>query len=196
VQARTGDAMEDLSFSTLSSQRLTVRRFRADDAEPFAAYRSDPDVARYQGWEAPYSLANAARLIESLQGAVPGAAGEGFQFAVTLTATGLLIGDCYLHPACLDPGEAELGFTFAKAHQGRGYASEAVRCLLQYAFASLSLHRVFAVTYVQNKAARRLLERAGFRCEGPFNEKASRVESDNELIYGLLQEDWRRRHAS
>src|SRR3990172_12657922 len=56
VQARTGDAMEDLSFSTLSSQRLTVRRFRADDAEPFAAYRSDPAVARYQGWEAPYSL--------------------------------------------------------------------------------------------------------------------------------------------
>ena len=189
--------MEDSSFSTLSSQRLTVRRFNADDAEPFAAYRSDPDVARYQSWEVPYSIGKAVRLIESLQGAAPGAPGEGFQFAVALTATGLLIGDCYLHPTHRDPLEAELGFTFAKAYQGKGYASEAVRCLLQYAFTSLAVQRVFATTHVQNDAAQRLLERVGFRWEGYFIENVtSEGESDNEFIYELLHEEWKRRHAS
>ena len=61
--------MEDPSFTHLESERLVVRRFRAGDADLLAAYRSDPDVARYQGWEAPYATreADVDGLVEEIR---------------------------------------------------------------------------------------------------------------------------------
>lgn len=46
------------------TDRLTLRRFTPADAERFAAYRSDPQVARFQSWEAPLPLADAQRTVE------------------------------------------------------------------------------------------------------------------------------------
>ena len=40
----------------LETSRLVLRRFAPGDEAAFAAYRSDPEVARYQSWEAPFSL--------------------------------------------------------------------------------------------------------------------------------------------
>ena len=189
--------MEDLSFSTLPSQRLTIRLFHPDDATALAAYRSDPDVAKYQAWEVPYPLEKARRFIESLEGAAPGAAGTWFQFAIELTSTGLLIGDCGLRPTPHGSSHAELGFTFASDYQGKGYASEAVRRLLEYVFMSLALERVFAITHVQNGAANRLLKRLGFEWKGHFTEDSSdKVDAASEVMYELLREDWELQHAS
>ena len=189
--------MEDQSFSVLLSQRLTIRRFKADDAAAFAAYRSDPLVARYQAWEAPYSIERANRFIESLEGVSPGVPGSWFQFAVALNPTDLLIGDCGLCPTRREPSHAELGFTFAKAYQGKGYASEAVRRLMEYAFTSLVLRRVFAITQIQNSAANRLLKRIGFDWMGHFTEDSSdKGDAADEYIYELLREDWEYYHAS
>jgi RimJ/RimL family protein N-acetyltransferase len=109
----------------------------------------------------------------------------------------LLIGDCGLRPTRRDSSHAELGFTFAKAYQGKGYASEAVRRLLDYVFTSLALQRVFAITQIQNDAANRLLKRLGFEWKGHFIEDS--MENDvtaNEFIYELLREDWEYQHAS
>ena len=183
--------MKDPSFSTLPSKRLIIRRFQADDVAALAAYRSDADVARYQEWEVPYPPEKARRFVESLEGAAPGATGTWFQFAVALTSTGLLIGDCGLRPTRRDPSRAELGFTFAKAYQGRGYASEAVRRLLDYVFMSLALQRVFAITQIQNRAANRLLKRLGFEWKGHFTEdSADNGDAASEYIYELLTVDW------
>ena len=148
-------------------------------------------MARYQAWEVPYPLEKARRFIESLEGAAPGATGTWFQFAVALTSTGLLIGDCGLCPTRRDPSSAELGFTFARAYQGKGYASEAVRRLLEYLFMVLALERVFAITQIRNGAANRLLRRLGFEWKGHFIEDSmDKDDATNEFIYELLREDW------
>ncbi len=60
----------------------------------FVAYRSVPAVARYQSWDAPYPLADGAAIRAASSGRAPGHAGEWFQFAVALRASGQLIGDC------------------------------------------------------------------------------------------------------
>lgn len=187
----------DPSFTSLSSKRVIVRRFEEGDAKAFAEYRSDPDVARYQGWQAPYSIDKAKRFIEALQKSAPCEPGSWFQFAVALQQTGLLIGDCALRCWRSDPRQAELGFTFAKAHQGKGYASEAVQTLLHYAFTKLALNRVIVITHDKNKAAQRLLERAGFRQEGHFLQSYwSEGEWTNEFQYAQLREEWEILHSS
>jgi len=182
--------MEDSSFEQLASRRLVIRRFTAVDAEAFASYRSDADVARYQDWMCPYPVSKARQFIASLQPLAPGTPGAWFQFAVSLASSGALIGDVALCAGPAASREAELGFTFATAHQGQGYATEAVGAVLQYAFAQLAMHRVSARTDARNLRAQRLLERLGFRREGELRENAI-----TDFLYAQLDSEWRPEHA-
>ena len=184
--------MEDPSFEQLSSRRLVIRRFASSDAEAFALYRSDEEVARYQDWECPYPISDGRAFIASLHHLAPGTPGRWFQFAVTLASSGTLLGDVALCASRVDVGQAELGFTFASAHQGQGYATEAVRAVVQYAFRHLAMHRVFSRTDAGNLRAQRLLERIGFRLEGKFLESTwFKGAWATDMLYAQLESEWR-----
>ena len=122
----------------------------------------------------------------------PGAPGTWFQFAVSLPTPATLIGDVALRTSRTDPRQAELGFTFATASQGQGYATEAVRAVVEYAFGHLAMHRVCSRTDVRNLRARRLLERAGFRLEGELRESTwFKGAWATDLLYAQLESEWR-----
>lgn len=59
-----------------------------------------------------------------------------------------------------------LGYFVGEEHNGRGYATEAVRLAVDYAFDDLALHRVQANVMTKNPRSARVLEKAGFRREG------------------------------
>jgi RimJ/RimL family protein N-acetyltransferase len=188
--------MEDPSFEQLTSRRLVIRRFIARDADALASYRSDGEVARYQDWECPYPVSDAKKFIASLHHLAPGTPGTWFQFAVSLAPSDILIGDTALRTRQADARQAELGFTFASAHQGRGYATEAVRAVVQYAFGQLAMHRVFARTDARNLRAQRLLERVGFRREGEFRDSVwFKGAWATDLLYAQLESEWRPEHV-
>ncbi len=136
--------MAHVDFTVLPAERLVLRRFRPADLPAFVAYRSDPEVARYQSWSAPFPMESAERMLAELAELHPDTPGEWFQFAVALHGSEELIGDCAAHVRPDDPRQVEIGFTFAPASQGRGYASEAVRRLLDYLFVERGKHRVTA----------------------------------------------------
>jgi aminoglycoside 6'-N-acetyltransferase len=150
----------DPDFTELHTERLVVRRFRPEDAEAFAGYRSDPDVARYQSWEA-CTRVQAETFVEEIASLHPGMPGEWFQFAVADAESDALLGDTALCVDAHEPLRAELGFTFAPAHQGMGYATEAVRATIGYAFDRLGVELVVGVTDARNTASIALLERIG-----------------------------------
>ncbi len=102
----------------------------------FFAYRSDPEVGRYQSW-APESLADAQRFIANLQPVAFDTPGTWFQFGIRLQNPRLLIGDLGVHFPADAPDQAEIGFTLAPAHQGQGLATEAVGAVLDYLFVSV-----------------------------------------------------------
>ena len=178
--------MEDTSFDQLESPRLCLRRFRLDDAAAFAEYRNDPEVARLQGWDVPYSVAEAQRFVESMGSVSPGEPGTWFQFAVALRSNGALIGDCALRTTLEDPRQAELGFSFATQYQRHGYASEAVSCIVRYAFTTLGLHRVFSIVDARNERAQRLLQRTAFRRVGLVEATWFKGELVSEVVYARL----------
>lgn len=184
--------MDDPSFEQVISKRLVIRRFASGDAEAFASYRSDEEVARYQDWDCPYSIADTRAFIASLHHLAPGTPGAWFQFAVSLASSGILLGDVALRASAVDVGQAELGFTFASAYQGQGYATEAVRTVVRYAFGQLAMHRVFSRTDARNLRAQRLLDRIGFRLEGEFRESTwFKGAWATDLLYAQLESEWR-----
>lgn len=178
-------------FKPIATPRLILRTFEERDAAAFAAYRSDPDVARYQGWEAPYSLEKAGRFVHEMGNAQPGTPGEWFQAAVELRAGGALIGDCVFQVLREDERQAEIGVTLARAFWGQGYAREMLTALLEHLFVERGLHRVRANIDPRNSASAQLLRRLGFRHEGRFVEslwfKGAWADED---WYALLRREW------
>jgi RimJ/RimL family protein N-acetyltransferase len=184
--------MSGAGFTRLESERLILRRFADSDLVPFLAYRNDPEVARYQDWES-CTEQEATTMIEELKSLQPGTPGEWFQFAIELKETGALIGDCALKVE-QDGRQAEIGFSLSREHQGKGYASEAVSRLLDYAFGDLGLHRVVAITDQENEPSFALLERLGMRREGCFVQNAwFKGRWVSEYLYAVLADEWFRR---
>ena len=175
----------------LPAGRVVLRRLRPADLPAFAAYRADPAVVRFQGFDT-YTEAQAADFIGQMaEAAVPAAPGEWVQLAIALADNDLLVGDCALHLTAADPQVAEFGITLAPPWQGRGYATAAVRELLGYSFQTLHLRRVLAFADVRNHACVRLLEAAGMRREGCFLENGFyKGEWCDEYQYALLAHEW------
>jgi RimJ/RimL family protein N-acetyltransferase len=172
------------------TERLVLRLLQPEDVPAFAAYRADPEVARYQGWDS-YTLADGERLVAGQRGVDLGDTGPWVQVAAVDRATGALRGDCAVRVVDDQPRTAELGVTFAPASQGRGLAAEALGALVTLLFAEHGLHRVYARADDRNVAVHRLLERLGFRCE------ARLVEADwfkgkwtTLRTYAVLRREW------
>jgi RimJ/RimL family protein N-acetyltransferase len=182
----------DAAFTELVSERLILRRFRRGDAAAFAAYRTVPEVAAFQSWDAPYSLEQAEQFVRGLETADPDTPGAWFQLAATARQDGTLVGDCGASVALGDPRQVEIGFTIAPEHQGNGYATEAVRRLVDYWFRDRGKHRVTASCDARNIASARVLRRAGFRQEGHLRESTwAKGEWTDDLLFAVLKRDWR-----
>jgi len=182
--------MNQTFSSPLITPRLLLRRLQEGDAAALCRYRSLPEVARYQGWES-FTLEDAVRLIESQRHSEPGIQGTWFQLAIVEKVTGNMIGDCGLHCRQDAPRQMEIGITLDPSHQNQGYATEALGCLLDFVFGVLNMHRVSAITAVDNIAAAALFRRSGFRQEAHFIEhRWYKGYWDSEFVFGLLRREW------
>jgi RimJ/RimL family protein N-acetyltransferase len=176
----------------LVTERLRLRAFEVGDLDAFIAYRSAPDVARYQSWDTPYAPAEAERFLASQRGLAFGAPGAWLQLAVVERETGAVCGDCAVRVASDQPATAEVGVTFAPASQGRGLATEALAAVLEALFDERGMHRVFAQADERNGPVRRLLERLGFRREARLLEADwFKGEWSTLCVYALLEREWR-----
>jgi len=159
-------------------------------------YRSHPDVCRYQSFE-PGSLGDVEEFIAGLQSNTFDTAGTWFQFAIRLNESGQLIGDFGTHFIAADPRQVEIGFTISPVDQGQGYGTEAVRGVLGHLLGPLQKHRVFASVDPGNEPCIALLTRVGMRREAHFRESLwSRGEWADDIVFGILESDWKSKHDS
>jgi ribosomal-protein-alanine N-acetyltransferase len=137
-----------------------LRRMHSHDLRAFQAYRSLPELGRYQGWS-PMSDAEAVQFLDDMHRAPLFKPGDWVQLAVAAQGSDALIGDIGLHLSKAG-AEGEVGFTLQPAFQGRGIATLAVREALQLFFSASSITRVLGITDERNIRSIQLLERIGF----------------------------------
>jgi RimJ/RimL family protein N-acetyltransferase len=143
----------------LETARLTLRAPRPADAKAIAALANDRRIAENTAtMPYPYRLADAEDFIRRL-----GDGSSETAFAITL-ADKTPIGICGLKPA--RSGAPEIGYWLGVPYWGKGYATEAVRALIDHAFEDLRLDRLEADARVSNPASRRILEKCGFQWSG------------------------------
>ena len=179
-----------MSGLPLLSERLRLDPLRPDDAAALFAYRSDPEVSRYQGWKLPVTRDDIDAFIQANAEVRLGQRDTWSQLAMRPRDGATLLGDVGLHFTA-NKDEAELGVTVAPAHQGKGYATEALRTVLELLFGPLAQHRVFGSVDPRNTASVRLLEAIGMRQEAHFRQSLwSRGEWVDDLIYAMLRDEW------
>jgi RimJ/RimL family protein N-acetyltransferase len=84
---------------------------------------------------------------------------------------------------------AEIGFWLGEPHWGKGIASRAVHAFTEYAFAHLGLVRIFAGVFETNPASARVLEKAGYSCEGPLRRSVTKDGMTlDQLLYAIVRE--------
>jgi RimJ/RimL family protein N-acetyltransferase len=171
----------------IATSRLVLRFLRDGDLGDFLAYRNDPDVARFQYWEGA-SPDEAMAFIRENAGSSLGKQGQWRQIGIASAADDRLIGDIGLF--LRDDGcSAELGFTLARACQGRGLAREAMAGLIDVLFGQPGLERLEAVTDTRNDSAMALLARLGFDIHSTADAMFKGIVC-REHTYSLSREAW------
>jgi RimJ/RimL family protein N-acetyltransferase len=118
--------------------------------------------------------------------------GSGARLAVDRAGDGAFIGWCSLSNWNPDYRSASLGYCFSDAAWGHGYATEAARAVLRWAYDTLDLNRVQAETDTRNAASARVLEKLGFQREGTLREDCIvDGEVSDSWVFGLLRREWR-----
>jgi RimJ/RimL family protein N-acetyltransferase len=142
----------------LETERLRLRTPALEDVKAIATLANDRRIAENTTRiPHPYTQTDAEEFITSVT------ASEEAVFTIAL-ARGRLIGMCGLERN--RRGEPEIGYWLGAPHWGQGYATEAVRALIDHAFGDLELDLVTAGARVSNPASRRVLEKCGFQWTG------------------------------
>jgi len=181
--------LSSLPTPTLHTSRLCLRPFTDADTGVLYALHSNPTVLRY--WDAPpwtdhgraeIFVAACRRMADE---------GTGARLAIDRASDGVFIGWCSLTRWNPEFRSASLGYCLDEPAWGHGYATEAVRALLQWAFDTLDLNRVQAEADTRNAASARVLEKLGFVREGTLREDCVvNGEVSDSWVFGLLSRDW------
>ena len=178
-----------LPTPTLRTTRLLLRAFADTDADAIYALQSNARVLRY--WDSPpwkdrsraQAFIAACRQMEE--------DGSGARFAIETLQDQSFIGWCSMfrwNPTYRSLG---IGYCLDESAWGKGYATEAVRAMLDWAYGALDLNRVEAELDTRNIASARVLEKLGFMREGLRREDCIvDGEVSDSWIYGLLKREW------
>jgi RimJ/RimL family protein N-acetyltransferase len=164
-----------VSALPFDTARLRLRHLRVADLAGFQAYRSDVELARWQGWQ-PMDDGAAQAFLQAVAADAFCPRGRWSQIGIALPQPGggdVLVGDIGLRLHESDGAQAELGatapwavelgITLARAWHGQGLAAEALRAVVGAVFAHTAAARVLAVSDTRNTASMALLPRAGLR---------------------------------
>jgi RimJ/RimL family protein N-acetyltransferase len=186
-----------LRDSAMTTERLLLRPFTADDFESLLAIQSRADVARWLYWEARGPDEVRRSLQNKVRGMTLNDDGDSVSLAVVLKDSGELVGDCTLFLVSREHRQGEIGYILHPDHHGHGYATEAAAFLLELAFEDFDLHRVIGRLEPRNAASAGVLERIGMRREAHLVENEFvKGEWQSELVYAILRREWRAAQTS
>ena len=174
----------------LVGERVSLRPYRDADADALLALYGDAEVTRWWSHE-PWSERQQA--IEYLEKRVrrDRENSEFYPWAIAANSDDALIGTATLFEIDHTHRRGMIGYVLSPSMQGHGYAGDALRLLLEFAWTTLDLQRIEADTDPENTASRRLLERLGFRLEGSMRKRWFVHGAWHDTSwYGLLREDY------
>src|SRR5271170_3173200 len=182
-------AKKPIPHPTLSTARLCLRQFRAEDVDAMHECFANPEAMLY--WHQPVHTKRieTERAVRNFIDCTP----SYYRFwAVADAETDRCLGLVNYHDGHIRSKRVAIGYIIDPAHHRRDLATEAVSAMLDFCFSELGLHRVQAFIHPENTASRAQVEKLGFRCEGLLRDNLRVGDAwRSDMLYALLETDRR-----
>lgn len=177
------------NIPTLTTERLTLRAMSPRDADDMYEYARREDVTEYLRWSPHPSRGYTSDYLRYIRSRYN--LGEFYDWAVTETKSGKMIGTCGFTCFDLPNNSAEIGYVLNPDYHGLGYGTEAAERVVRFGFEELGLHRIEARFMRENKASLHVMEKLGmtlegYRRDGMFIKKKYRTIG----VCSILIEEW------
>jgi len=178
-------------FPRFETDRLILRKVRRSDALDLYEYCRSPISAKFAEWEPHENLSVTKQYISWLLNSAK--RGEYMTWAIELKESGKVIGTCSFTSVDKEFKIAEIGYGILNEYWGNGYASEAVKAILEYGFCNIGFCRIFARIMKENTASVHLALSVGMECEG-FMRKAvwCKGKAHDVYFYAITDDDYSR----
>lgn len=151
-------------FHGLEGENIYFKPLNTKDAQEIHSYASDPEVSRFIGWKLMKTLNETHDYIEEMLKRE--SAGTHLYASIVLKSTQEIIGTAMIFNFDREAKHAEIGYVFHSKHWGKGYGTETVHLMNDFAFDSLNLHKLHGRVVDANIGSSRVLEKNGFKLEG------------------------------
>ena len=171
---------KEICMKTLETERLILREWQESDAPDMFKLGKSPNVVN-AGWKIHKNIDESLECIRmSIK----------YQesWAIVLKENSKPIGWISLSDINRHDSYREMEYVISEDYQNKGYATEAVKCVLKYAFSELDLMIVAVCHYPFNIRSKRVIEKCGFTYEGTLR-KYSRNLNDS-VRYSMMKEEW------
>ncbi len=136
--------------------KVSLRNLTSADTEHFYTWASDQEVTKWMTWDAYTSISDAEKFLIDVV--------EQHPWFKAICLDGVPVGSITLNKK--DEYRAELGYVLAKAHWGKGIATQSVKQALNLGFHDLNIQRIEALVDPHNLASERVLIKSGMQYEG------------------------------
>lgn len=180
----------------ITTARLILRDFVAEDWRAVQAYQADSRYLRFNPWT-ERTEADVREFVLRFVNHQTQDPRRKFQLAITLPESGQLIGNVGIRRKPENEWEADIGYELAPAFWGQGYATEAARAIVAFGFRELGLHRISAECRPENTASAHVLEKLGLQREGWLREvDYFKDRWWDTWLYAILEHEWRAHNES
>jgi ribosomal-protein-alanine N-acetyltransferase len=148
----------------LEGEKITFKALSIDDVQEIHKYASDKEVSQFIGWDLMNTLNETREHIEIMLKRE--SAGTHLYASIVLKSTQAIVGTAMIFNFDQEANQAEIGYVFHKDHWGKGYGTESVALMSDFAFESLNLHKLHARVVDANIGSARILEKNKYELEG------------------------------
>lgn len=180
----------------LQTKRLKLRDFEESDTKELVDIISNINITKFLAVVPhPYDKEDAKGFIDKCQKRADKDPRPGYNFAIENKGTEELLGSISIGKKKKDNEVGIMGYWLGEEHWRKGYMSEAMKKLLEFAFEELEMRRVQAEVYTKNTASQKLLEKFDFKKEG-VRRQGQKVKATGKvhdvIMYGLLKDNYQK----
>jgi ribosomal-protein-alanine N-acetyltransferase len=180
------------SIPRLETERLKLRAIFPADAPAICQLMSDPKVTRFHELEPMENIQQAHEMISNFTQWFQN--NHAVRWGILLKETGELIGSCCFDTFHLEYQSVNVGYNLRSDHWGKGFATEAVKAIIRYAFEygiASPINRIEAITIPNNVASEKVLLKLGFQKEGLMRQYGFWNDSFHDMnLFSLLKSEF------
>ncbi|MBB4826062.1 ribosomal-protein-alanine N-acetyltransferase [Sporosarcina luteola] len=175
-------------ITEIQTERLVLRKMKLSDSDCLFDIWSDPEVTKFMNINSFADKKQAIDMIEFLDKL--SLDNKAIRYSIIELESNSIIGTCGYNSVDFSNAKAEIGYDLSKSYWGKGYATEAVRSLLDYAFNTLKFNRIEAKVQPENKSSIKVLQKLNFTFEGTMRMCEKSGDKFNDLtIFSKLISD-------